>query len=120
MAKYCPNCGTGVEDSAVKCTNCGVSFAQQNTSAAMVSPVVNEPKSRLVAAILALTFGTLGMHQFYLGEKSKGTVRILLSTVGTLLCGLGPVASLIWAIVDAISLFSGDINQDGYGKPLVK
>ena len=123
MAKYCPKCGTEVSNNATSCPGCGVAFIQNGgntTSNYDNSPVAKEPKSRLVDAILALVFGTLGIHNYYLGYKSKAITQLLLATVGILLCGLGPLISLVWAFVEAIMLLSGSINDDGYGKPLTK
>ena len=56
MAKYCPKCGTEVSNNATSCPGCGVAFIQNGgntTSNYDNSPVAKEPKSRLVAAILA-------------------------------------------------------------------
>ena len=123
MAKYCPKCGTEVTGHDTSCPGCGVAFIQGGNGGASnynQSPVAKEPKSRLVAAVFALVFGTLGIHNYYLGYKSKAGAQLLLSTVGILLCGLGPLISLIWALAEAIMLLSGSINEDGYGKPLTK
>jgi hypothetical protein len=123
MAKYCPKCGTEVSSSDASCPGCGVAFIQgghSNGGNYDQSPVAKEPKSRLVAAVFALIFGTLGIHNYYLGYKSKAIAQLLLGTVGILLCGLGPFISLIWAFCEAIQLLSGSINEDGYGKPLTK
>lgn len=123
MAKYCPKCGTEVSSSNTSCPGCGVAFIQgghSNANHYEQSPVAKEPKSRLVAAILGLVFGVFGIHNYYLGYKSKAIAQLLLGTLGIILCGLGPIISLIWAFVEAISLLSGSINEDGYGKPLTK
>ena len=123
MAKYCPKCGTEVSSSDTKCPGCGVAFIQGGSSNGGnhdQSLVAKEPKSRLVAAVFALIFGTLGIHNYYLGYKSKAITQLLLGTVGILLCGTGPLISLVWAFVEAIMLLSGSINEDGYGKTLTK
>jgi len=36
-------------------------------------------KSKKVATILALTFGIIGAHRFYLGQTGKGLIYLLLS-----------------------------------------
>ena len=60
-------------------------------------------KSQLTAAILALFLGTIGVHRFYLGYTWQGIVQIL--TLG----GLG-----IWALIDCIRIFTGDLQpKDG-------
>ena len=86
-------------------------------------PYANGPygkpfKSAYVAGLLAILLGTLGIHNFYLGEIGKGIGQLLLTLVGAWLCGMGPLAAFIWAIVEAVQLFSGNICYDGDGYPL--
>lgn len=52
------------------------------------------------------------MHNFYLGNSSKGVAQILLSTLGALLFGLGPIAVAIWAVVETTLLLTEKINAD--------
>lgn len=75
-------------------------------------------KSAYIAGLLAILLGTLGIHNFYLGEIGKGVAQLLLTLFGAALCGLGPLAAFIWAIVEAVQLFSGNICYDGDGYPL--
>lgn len=78
-----------------------------------------EPRSRLVAALLGIFLGSLGIHNFYLGYNSRGLVQLLLSTVGALLtCGLSVAVVEVWAIVEVILLFCGSVVVDGRGIPL--
>lgn len=85
-----------------------------------VFPVVVEaPKSKVTAALLAFFLGTLGIHNFYLGRNALGVTQLLLATVGGVLtCGLATVAVAIWAFVEFIVILTGGIN-DRYGRPLV-
>lgn len=46
----------------------------QNTA-----PPATSPKSRTSAALLAIFLGTFGIHQFYLGNKVSGIIRIVLT-----------------------------------------
>lgn len=77
--------------------------------------VYSEPKSRLVAGLLGIFVGTLGIHNFYLGYKTRGLWQLLL-TLCT--CGFLAPAIGIWALVEAILIFTGSIAVDGYGRPL--
>ena len=54
-------------------------------------------KNKYVAAMLALVFGILGVHRFYLGRTGTGILMLVLSItiVGLFVTGL-------WALVDTI------------------
>lgn len=56
-----------------------------------------EPRNKILAVVLALFFGTLGIHRFYLGRTGSGVVMLLLSLtiVGLLVTG-------VWAFIDAV------------------
>lgn len=70
-------------------------------------PIGYQQKSRLAAGLLALVVGLLGVHNFYMGYNTRGTVQLLLSLVGGILtCGLGTVASAIWAFIEAVMILS--------------
>lgn len=56
-------------------------------------------KSQLVALILAILVGGLGIHRFYLGYTSIGIIQLL--TLGG--CG-------IWALIDLIRIATGDLK----------
>ena len=87
-------------------------YAPQQTAA-------DKPKSKTTAGLLALFFGALGIHNFYLGFTTKAIIQLVVSLVGSFLFGLGPVAMWIWAFVEAIMCFTGKINTDAKGNPLV-
>ena len=63
----------------------------------------SEPKNQLVALILAIFVGILGIHRFYLGYTGIGVIQLL--TLGG--CG-------IWAFIDVIRIALGDlVPKDG-------
>ena len=66
-------------------------------------------KSQVVALILSIFVGTLGIHRFYLGYIWQGVVQLL--TAGG--CG-------IWTLIDIIRIITGDLKpKDGeYEKTL--
>lgn len=69
-------------------------------------------KSRIAAGILAMVFGGLGVHSFYLGNTSRGLMQLLISL---LTCGIGAIIMSIWGILDGIKILDGRINTDAYG-----
>ena len=52
-------------------------------------------QKKLVAGILAILLGGLGIHKFYLGYITAGVVQIILS----FLCGIGGIIGLIEGII---------------------
>ena len=80
-------------------------------------PMGYQQKSRLAAALLAFMFGSLGVHNFYLGFNSRGTIQLVLALVGGVLtCGLGTVAAAIWGFIEAVMLLSSNGPRfDGNG-----
>lgn len=108
---FCRNCGNTINPNAEFCTNCG-----STTNRKVVYE--GEQKSKIAAGVLGILVGTLGIHNFYLGYTSKAIAQLLLGTVGVILCGIGPVASAIWGLVEGIMILTGSIDTDGNGVPL--
>ncbi len=107
---FCPNCGEETNPEAVVCVKCGVPLS---------APVEEtSEKSKIVAGLLGIFLGCWGVHNFYLGYKTKAIIQLLLGTIGILPCGLGIVASSIWGLVEGIMVLCGNIAVDGKGKKL--
>lgn len=106
---YCPHCGKETAPVAVVCLSCGCSLT--NTKA------VEGAKSKLIAGLLGIFLGGLGIHDFYLGNTQKAIIHILLATVGALVF-VGPVISGIWGLVDGIFILTGKISVDANGNTL--
>ncbi len=119
MAKYCENCGKPLKENQDVCLNCGVAVRKDNGTTTNITNIntnpATAPKSKICAGILALFFGTLGVHNFYLGYSSRGIVQLLLTL---LTCGLGAFVTGVWALIEAIMLFTGSIAVDANGTPL--
>ena len=109
---YCPHCGAEVNPEAVMCVACGTKFAEPE-------PEMSD-KSKLAAGLLGIFLGGLGIHNFYLGYVVKGIVKILMSTLGIALCGLGPFISLVWGFIEGIFILCDNINYDASGRKLRK
>ena len=67
----------------------------------------------MIAAVLGLILGGLGIHNFYLGYSSKGFIQIVLFFMGIISFGLTTFISVIWGIVDALLILTGSIERDG-------
>ena len=98
---FCPNCGEAVAPNAAVCLKCGCSLA---------SVAYGEQKSKLVAGLLGIFLGGLGIHNFYLGNTGKAIAQIALS-----FCfGIGA----IWGFIEGIMILCGSIKTDAKGIPL--
>lgn len=79
---FCPNCGKPVEENATVCMNCGVAIKKPNNFGSY---------DKITIALVCFFLGSIGIHNFILGENKKGIVKI----VASLCCGLGEILALI-------------------------
>lgn len=84
-----------------------------------VPPVGYVQKSRLAAGLLAILFGTFGVHNFYLGYKTRAIIQLVGTLAGGIItCGIAPIGIAIWALVEGILILSAtspDRMYDGNG-----
>jgi len=77
----------------------------KDVTASSFSELTGE-KNKVVAGILALLVGGLGIHKFYLGYTASGLVYLLTNTIGLLvtwiLFGLPNVALAVIAVVEGV------------------
>ena len=117
---YCTNCGLQLEDGDAFCSHCGHKVGQKANNienifgsiADSYNEIMSRPKSKLIAGILAIVLGSAGVHDFYLGYTGKGIAHLLMY-----IFLLGWV-SQIWALVEALYIFTGKISTDADGVPL--
>lgn len=112
---FCRNCGEPMNDNQAICLKCGVAAGKGNSFCANCGGTVNEnaevclscgckivneeekPKDslngqdKITMALVCFFLGGLGIHNFMMGEKKRGIIKILLS----LLCGIGGILALI-------------------------
>ncbi len=82
-------------------------------------PVQDNRKSKLAAGLLAFFLGSLGIHNFYLGYSTKGIIQLLVTIIGgTITCGIGVIGVQIWAIVEAVMIFTDSNYRDANGNTL--
>lgn len=89
---YCKECGRQISDKAITCPNCGYYLRFDDTT--------RSERDWLVALLLSLFLGPLGVHSFYAGKTAIGVVQLL--TLGG--CG-------IWALVDFIMIACGSYRD---------
>ena len=89
-------------------------------------PVTGTPlsdKSAMAAGFLQLFLGFLGIGRFYIGSTTIAAVQLSLGLFAfffSLFCLLGlPLlfAVVVWAIIDAVMIFTGSV-PDNYGRKL--
>lgn len=117
MAKYCVNCGNELEENVKYCSKCGASTSNESTI--NHSQMINTTgKSKVAAGLLGIFLGSLGVHNFYLGFTGKAVAQLLLTLVGWIFCGIGPIVAGIWGFIEGILILSGNISQDANGNQL--
>ncbi|WEV64858.1 TM2 domain-containing protein [Bifidobacterium sp. ESL0732] len=75
-------------------------------------PYGYQPRNKMVAGLLGIFLGWLGVHNFYLGHYGKAVGQLLLTVIGSIFFGLGAVASFIWGFIEGVLILSSD-----YGSP---
>lgn len=113
-SSYCHSCGNPIAEDTAVCLNCGV----PNKKAAPPNA-----KSKIAAGLLAIFLGCYGVHNFYLGYTKKAVTQLVLTIVGIVLCclivGIFIVIGVsIWALIEGIMIFTGNISTDANGVPL--
>lgn len=99
MSVLCPQCGAPANESARHCEYCGAALQAEQPQQSAYQPQVqpqaqpqvvyvnneraNWPvKSKVVAVVLAILLGGLGIHHFYLGKTGRGVLYLLFCWTG--------------------------------------
>lgn len=78
-----------------------VDFCIENEQATAVYPIpTGKSSQKIIAALLAFFFGSLGVHKFYLGYIKQGLVMLLVFLSGILLLGIPSAVIGIIAFVE--------------------
>lgn len=84
----------------------------QVTEVSLVGAYLKEMKpvkSRILASLLGIVFGAIGLHRFYLGFYGIGLAQIV---VTFLTGGYG----VMWGFIEGILIFLGHIPKDAKGR----
>lgn len=106
----CGNCGAAIGPDDQFCTACGAPTGNPKVYQGQVYQTPGG-RSKLVAGLLGIFVGSLGIHNFYLGKISLGVIQIIVTLVT---CGIGS----IWGFIEGILILCDRITVDGDGKPL--
>ena len=141
---FCRNCKAEVAEGAVACTSCGLAPTQGDKFCGncgdettpgqevcvgcghrLVSKAASGAKSKMVAGILGILVGGLGIHRFYLGYTTMGIIMVAVQVAGQILgpltCGIGYALSggvAVWGLVEGIMILVGSMNEDADGNAL--
>ena len=133
---YCTRCGAPNDADARYCTQCAAPLTPvprrpdvtppepYPPPPAYAAPAPYDPaaKSKLMAGLLAIFLGWLGVHRFYLGQTNLGLAHLALGLIGLgltpITCGVILLAASVWGIIDGIMILSGSVKTDAQGRPL--
>jgi TM2 domain-containing membrane protein YozV len=79
----------------------------------------SNPRYRMSAGLLGIFGGSMGLHNFYLGNRDKAVTQLLITLIGSLCFGIGPLVTFVWGLVEGIQILSGSINTDAQGNQLI-
>jgi TM2 domain-containing membrane protein YozV len=91
--KFCQGCGSPTDPRQVLCVRCGTALAASTGT-----------KSKVLAGLLGIFLGGLGIHKFYLGYGKAGAIMLAASLLGGLVSH-----GAISAAVGAVGLVEGII-----------
>ena len=106
---YCSACGSVTNKSADFCSSCGVKIGSSPVLA--VNTEEFSGRSRIVAGVLGIVLGGIGVHRFYLGSVGIGILQIILTIITFGIAGL-------WGFIEGIIILAGGNWRDSSGKPL--
>lgn len=90
---------------------------------AMPNPAYGYPqaKSKIVAGLLGIFLGGLGIHRFYLGFTKVAVIQLVLTLVVSIFTlGFGLFLVGLWGFIEGIMILAGSANfqRDAHGIPL--
>ncbi len=102
--KFCAKCGSEIHEEAVVCVHCG-----QTVDNGIINNVNVSDKSKTIAGLLQLLFGSFAVGRFYMGDIKTAILQIVVTWIT---CGLGG----LWPFIDGIMILCGSEVRDADGK----
>ncbi len=115
---YCEYCGKKLGEHDSYCQNCGAKVGKETNSVDSEEKDNLSPKSRIVAGVLGILFGGLGIHNFYLGYNTRAVIQLLMTIIGSFLI-IPPIAASIWGFVEGIIYLVDKTKTDPNGRKLI-
>lgn len=104
--KYCSNCGSLIDDDRIICPFCGRSTKSapkaSYTTNSYSNSYNNNERNNVVAGLLAIFLGTLGIHKFYLGDIGMGIFYIVITCFGFLFLGIPNLILQVVVFIEGI------------------
>ena len=89
---FCSNCGNPLSENAAFCMNCGIAIKNNQHNLNAIKSTENlGGQDKITVALLCFFLGGIGIHNFIMGEKKKGIMKI----VFYFLCGISSILALI-------------------------
>ena len=106
MTRYCTKCGAMNDDMAQFCTSCQAPLTSVGSVGYQPMQSVNPgamndwkqmgADKKIIAGILGILVGSLGIHKFVLGYTTEGIIQIVITVIT---CGAGGIVGLIEGII---------------------
>ena len=108
MTRYCTKCGAINDETAQFCTTCQAPLSAVDTGYQPMQSVhpgaLTDWKAlggdkKIIAGVLGILLGALGVHKFILGYTTEGVIMLLVSVLS---CGILAVVPSVIGIVEGI------------------
>jgi TM2 domain-containing membrane protein YozV len=109
MTRYCTKCGAINDDLAQYCSNCqtpltssvgtGYQPMQSVNPGAITDWKAMGGDKKVLAGILAIVVGSLGIHKFILGYTTEGVIMLLVSVLS---CGMLAIVMTVIGIIEGV------------------
>ena len=109
--KFCRQCAAPLNPEQVVCVKCGAAVKSANVFQSIGGGAGSEAKSKVVAGLLGILLGALGIHKFYLGSWGWGLLHVInilivmpvSAALSVLLIGIPfLILSCVWAFIPFI------------------
>ena len=121
MTRYCTKCGATNDENAQYCVSCQAPLSQVGGSGyqpiqpnyppgQMVDWKAQGADKKILAGILGIVLGSLGVHKFVLGYTTEGLIMLIASLVlTTVTCGIAwPIFWIVGIVEGVIYLTKSD------------
>lgn len=104
----CPNCHTQNTGPTTRCMSCGTALPMAPGPMQPMSPGVQVPGAdkKILAGILAIVLGGLGIHKFVLGYQQEGIIMLAVYVVSFIIamitCGIGVPLMFVTPVIGII------------------